>query len=127
MSGSICGVLFVNKRGQTVPCYVRGRDYYGGRCSAHRDDDLNAPQRLLCGWKRSPQALGCANPVRQAGQHCLAHAPARTEAMDERRRNELEERLAWKLERCRAMERDIGELRAELARLGGGVDREAAE
>jgi hypothetical protein len=65
--------------------------------------------------------------VRYLGQRCKAHVPERMLAVDERRRFEIEGKLAWKLERYRAMERDIAELRAELERLSGGATREAAE
>jgi len=123
-SYEVCGAQLM-EGGRVSRCYRRGHACFGGRCREHDEIGQDPGPRILCGWKRSDHAVPCANPVRYLGQRCKSHAPDRTEAMDERRRFEIEGKLAYKLERYRAMERDIGELRAELARLvarAGGLD-----
>jgi hypothetical protein len=125
--GSICGVLYVNKWHQTVRCFSRGHDRYGGRCRAHEPPGRLVGGRFVCGWQRSDAALPCQNSVHLEGRRCHIHASVAVQVREERWRLECEEKLGRKVKQLGRVEREIGALRAEIERLGGGVEREAAE
>jgi hypothetical protein len=118
-------MLYVDRFSQTVRCYCRGHLRYGGRCREH--DELPgrlASGRFVCGWQRSDGAPHCQNPVHIQGRRCHIHAPSQVQEREQRQRAELKESLFKKLKQQRRVERDLGWIRAELARLGERVDAE---